>query len=360
MSSKINILTIASSNPHPGSAPYNEYSVPISQKFNITYCSYLPLGSIELNKNMTYHSGNGSSKGLYKLLVKLIKTENYNVVHLHNLNIAIIFILAALFNKPSMLKKTLFTFHTSYNLLSFRNKIFFAICVIFINKIACCSKSSYKSVFKPYKTIFKKKFTTITNGFNNNLVDSISNEEKGPNDASFLMVVVGRLVPGKRPFAVVDAFEAANLSTGELVFVGNGPLEDELTDYIKQKRLEKSIRLVGKVPRIEVFSWMRKADLFVSASLGEGMPIAVLEAIANGCLVLLSDIPPHREIDEGLDIIPKFNYESTPELSEKMVQVFNMPMTQKENLLKQYNELVFTKYSLENMLNKYINIYEGK
>lgn len=45
-----------------------------------------------------------------------------------------------------------------------------------------------------------------------------------------------------------------------------------------------------------VVPWLQVADLFVSASRSEGMPLAVLEALLCGCPALLSDIAPHREI----------------------------------------------------------------
>lgn len=46
----------------------------------------------------------------------------------------------------------------------------------------------------------------------------------------------------------------------------------------------------------DVVPWLQAADLFVSASRSEGMPLAVLEALSCGCPALLSDIAPHREV----------------------------------------------------------------
>jgi glycosyltransferase involved in cell wall biosynthesis len=62
--------------------------------------------------------------------------------------------------------------------------------------------------------------------------------------------------------------------------------------------------LTGLVPRDDVFVLCADADVFVSTSHGEGLPVAVLEAMAAGCPVILSEIPPHRELADGADFIP--------------------------------------------------------
>ena len=46
----------------------------------------------------------------------------------------------------------------------------------------------------------------------------------------------------------------------------------------------------------ELWAWLRRADVFVSASAFEGNPNTVLEAAASGCPMVLSDIAAHREI----------------------------------------------------------------
>lgn len=79
----------------------------------------------------------------------------------------------------------------------------------------------------------------------------------------------------------------------ELHVFGEGPLYAECRDL----GLEDVV-FHGFEP--DVVPWLQAADLFVSASRSEGMPLAVLEALSCGCPALLSDIAPHREIAEAV------------------------------------------------------------
>jgi glycosyltransferase involved in cell wall biosynthesis len=46
----------------------------------------------------------------------------------------------------------------------------------------------------------------------------------------------------------------------------------------------------------DLWAWMKRADVFVSLSDFEGHPNAVLEALACGCRLVVSDIQAHRSV----------------------------------------------------------------
>jgi len=89
-----------------------------------------------------------------------------------------------------------------------------------------------------------------------------------------LVVFVGRLVPGKRLDLGLSASQL--LPDVQVVVVGDGP---ELADL---RRRHPSVRFVGKLTHPETLRWIAAADLLISASLDEGAPTAVREAIALG------------------------------------------------------------------------------
>ncbi len=112
-------------------------------------------------------------------------------------------------------------------------------------------------------------------------------------DGTALWVSVGHLSERKDPLAVISVFRQAALPNAQLVFLGSGPLEAECRHAAEG---DEQIVFAGRVGNVA--DWLRAADGFISASLAEGFPNAVLEALACGLPCLLSDIPPHGELAE--------------------------------------------------------------
>jgi glycosyltransferase involved in cell wall biosynthesis len=74
-------------------------------------------------------------------------------------------------------------------------------------------------------------------------------------------------------------------------------------DGTHRRRVERMARDLGIADRViftgyvnNLWDLMKRADLFVSMSRCEGRPNVVLEAMACGCPLVVSDIPAHREI----------------------------------------------------------------
>jgi len=96
----------------------------------------------------------------------------------------------------------------------------------------------------------------------------------------------------KDPLTVIKAFLKSKLNRNAvLVLLGDGVLREQCS---RLAGAENRVRIVGFVENVK--DYLAAADTFISASLAEGCPNAVLEAMACGLPAVLSDIPPHREI----------------------------------------------------------------
>lgn len=111
-----------------------------------------------------------------------------------------------------------------------------------------------------------------------------------PNKRIFLSV--GFLTKAKGVPTLIEAFlKGADRQSDVLVLLGDGPLREKCSRLTDGR---DNIRMAGSVENVE--DYLGAADVFVSASLTEGCPNAVMEAMACGLSVVLSDIPAHREI----------------------------------------------------------------
>ncbi len=80
-----------------------------------------------------------------------------------------------------------------------------------------------------------------------------------------------------------------------LILLGNGSREDEIGQIIKYHRLDAVIFRPGRVSQAEIPRYFRQADLYLSCAHSDGSSISLIEAMASGLPVIVTDVPGNRE-----------------------------------------------------------------
>lgn len=114
------------------------------------------------------------------------------------------------------------------------------------------------------------------------------------------LACVGRLTAAKNLAALIEALsQLPAMPHWRLDIYGEGELRDALVATIAARQLQDRVTLHGFTP--DVYEKMVAADLLLMPSLWEGMPNVALESLAIGLPLVISDIPPHRELlpDDG-------------------------------------------------------------
>jgi glycosyltransferase involved in cell wall biosynthesis len=110
-----------------------------------------------------------------------------------------------------------------------------------------------------------------------------------------VVLFAGRFGPEKNVEMLVDALGPVVQRPRTIaVLCGDGPLRPKVQQSIRDARLEDRILTPGYVA--DIWPLMKRADATVSVGWFEGRPNAVLEAMACGSPLVVSDIPAHREI----------------------------------------------------------------
>jgi glycosyltransferase involved in cell wall biosynthesis len=108
--------------------------------------------------------------------------------------------------------------------------------------------------------------------------------ERAINKSPVELLCVGRLSSAKAQILIVQACaslrdEGLNFS---LTMVGEGPDRTRIEQAIKQLRLEGHVHLTGALNQEAVRAHFARADIFVLASLAEGIPVVLMEAMSSG------------------------------------------------------------------------------
>jgi glycosyltransferase involved in cell wall biosynthesis len=115
------------------------------------------------------------------------------------------------------------------------------------------------------------------------------------------LLFVGNLYRHKNVIRLIEIMSdiIRSYPNAYLQIVGNGHDYQILDKEIKRKKLENKIELVGRVSDEDIRLRYSSCDIYISASKWEMFGLPLLEAMACGRPVLLSDIPSHREILEA-------------------------------------------------------------
>ena len=139
-----------------------------------------------------------------------------------------------------------------------------------------------------------------------------------------------------------------------LDIIGDGDLREELPALARELGLGESVRFLGQ--RDDVAERMRQFDCYVLSSIIEGMPNALVEAMAQGCAAVPTSAGGSAEVVEdgksGLVVPP-----GEPErLAEAICRILQDPAFAKE-LGDSARERVFTQFSETAMLSALDTLY---
>lgn len=108
------------------------------------------------------------------------------------------------------------------------------------------------------------------------------------------LLFVGRLVPSKGIWEALKAVAVLHRAgyDVELTVVGDGPLRTELEAWVARQGLASRIHFTGflRAQSPELLDVYRRADVLLLPSYAEGMPLVVLEAMAQGVAVIASRV----------------------------------------------------------------------
>lgn len=167
----------------------------------------------------------------------------------------------------------------------------------------------------------KEKVVVIENGYDIKRLEMLGQQELTDEENTFLagkkvITTVGRLTDAKGQWHLIRAFSKVmeRIDDVVLVIVGGGELEEYLVNVVKQLGIGGKVLFTGNSNN--PYKYLKRSDAFVLASLYEGFPNALAEAICIGVPCIATDfqsgarelLAPMSEDIESLESAMKAEY----------------------------------------------------
>jgi glycosyltransferase involved in cell wall biosynthesis len=287
---------------------------------------------IQLNKNVHFQF-----LAIVRSVRQLIKENNIDIVHSHSFWTNIISRLST----PKNIK--LFN-HYHFADYDSRSGKSFVIRMLFLDRLFFHKKLHRIAVSNYIGHVLRMKFKAAKISVLHNFVQSspLPQTTHSTKTTKILRVVaVGNCNTEKNYDVLLNAFEVLKNDEIYIDVYGGGPKLQHYRTLTQKRGLSKiSFKGYCSCVREKISTY----DLFVSTSESEAFGIAVLEAIAAGLPILLSDIPAYREIAPLST--PFFNSSDKSDFASKLRFIFNNRFNVNNS---EYN-VILQKYSPNNFL----------
>lgn len=220
---------------------------------------------------------------------KILSEGHYDIIHDNTLHISIPMMWCA--KRAGVPVRILHSHNAKMGetiLKEMRNKLVLPVLRGLATDFVACSDKAGKAMFgKSSFDIIPNVITTTRYNFDEDVRFKVREQMKAAD--KFVVGTVGRLAEQKNPFFAMDVFECLQkqVPNAEYWWVGSGPLEKSVQDYVNQKGLSENVRLLGS--RDDVTDLYQGMDVFFLPSLFEGLPVTGVEAQAMGLPMVVSD-----------------------------------------------------------------------
>jgi glycosyltransferase involved in cell wall biosynthesis len=180
-------------------------------------------------------------------------------------------------------------------------------------------------------------------------------KELGYTSDDLLLICVARFWPQKNHHALLEAFARGPVRHAHLLLVGDGALQPDLERQATALKVSDRARFLGR--RDDIPALLGASDAFVLASLWEGNPLSVMEAMSAGLPIAVTGVGgiPELAIDEVSGLIVPPGDEAR--LTSAMMRLIERPEL-RESLGRNAAVRAMARFDHHAMTRAYESLYE--
>jgi len=180
-------------------------------------------------------------------------------------------------------------------------------------------------------------------------------KELGLSVGTAVIITVGELNANKNHIQVLEALSKLNKTNFHYLIVGNGESEQKLKKAVNELMLQDKVSFLGF--RRDVPELLTASDVFILTSRREGLPRAVMEAMAVGLPIIATDVRGNRDLvksGENGYLVHLNDIEQTAMAIEQLTNSEDL----RRSMGEKSKELV-KQYDLQNILKEMERIYDN-
>jgi glycosyltransferase involved in cell wall biosynthesis len=245
----------------------------------------------------------------------LSSKKNIDIIHCHHTKL----------NYYSLVNSKPFIFHyhgASDTIQQINLRFSMFLCKSTISKIICVSNSALSQIMRFGGTSAQKiPVEVLYNGVDTEFYNSNLPRPYRSGDPQLLFV--GNLYKYKKVPRILQELPNIIKSFPNLHFqiVGAGEDSKNISEEINRRKLDKHVEVVGSVTNQDLRLRYSSADIYVSASTFETLGMPLLESMACGRPVLVSNIPAHRELVNASNAGLEFSLSDTHGLENGLNEI---------------------------------------
>ena len=237
----------------------------------------------------------------YKKIKKVCSENNYDILHCHSPIGGVLarFAFKDFRKKGGKLKYTAHGFHF-FKGAPIKNWIIFYPIEKFCSRYTDCLITINKEDYKRAKNFKAKEVKYVPGiGVDTKKIKDIKKNRKILNEFNIkdevVLVSVGELSNRKNHKVILKALEKVK-GNFKYIICGQGAKKEELIKLSKELNLQEKVEFLGY--RQDVKEILKASDIFCFPSKQEGLPVALMEAMASGLPVICSDIRGNKDLIE--------------------------------------------------------------
>jgi len=302
------------------------------------------------------HRRTGFDPRLFWKVLAVCRRENVDIVHTHHFN-------QLLYAAPAARLLGLGLVHTEHSVKLFekpRLRVALRTLTRLCDKVLAVG-TDVANVLRDQVGIPTRKIKIIRAGVEPSLYRedrSLARRLLDLNAEDRVAVIVARLSPEKNHAVLLHAFAQVvkRVPSAKLLIVGDGPEADAVRGLIEKLDLVGQVRMLGV--RRDIPHVLAAADAFVLSSDREGLPIAVLEALAAARPVVctrVGDLPLVVQDGETGRLVPPGN---SLDLADALADVLSQPALA-DRMGEKGRAFVAREYSQQRMIDEHAALYQA-